>query len=177
MDEKRVAIFCAASTKVADKYNEAAREAVRALHALNYTVLSGGGRVGTMGAITDESVQCGGRHIAVLPSFMKGLENPDIKEIIWTETMAERKEMMRQDTCAVIAFPGGIGTLDELIESHTLRKLHRYEGNLYALNIDGFFDPYIELLDHFVQEKVLEPADRDLVFFPRTVAELIACFD
>jgi hypothetical protein len=175
--DKKVAIFCAASTKVDEKYYAAAREAVRALHALNYTILSGGGKVGIMGAITDESVRCGGRHIGVLPSFMKGLENPDVTEVVWTESMSTRKEFMRRDTCAAIALPGGIGTLDELIETHTLVKLHRYQGRLYALNFDGFFDPYIALLDHLVQEGMLEPQDRDLVFFPRTVAELIACFD
>lgn len=175
--DKKVAIFCAASTKVDDKYLAAARELVRALHALNYTVLSGGGKVGIMGAITDESVRCGGRHIGVLPSFMKGLENPDVSEVVWTDSMSTRKEYMRRDTCAAIALPGGIGTLDELIETHTLVKLHRYSGRLYALNFDGFFDPYIALLDHLVQEGMLEPADRDLVFFPRNVAELVACFD
>lgn len=176
MDEKKVAIFCAASTKVPDKYNEAAREVVRALHALNYTILSGGGAVGTMGAITDESVRCGGRHIGVLPRFMKGLENPGI-EVVWTDSMAARKEYMRQDICAAIALPGGIGTLDELVETQTLKKLHRYEGALYALNLDGFFDPYIALMDHFVEEGTLEPRDMDLLFFPRTVADLIACFE
>ena len=133
--DKKVAIFCAASTKVDEKYNAAAREVVRALHALNYTILSGGGKVGLMGAITDESVRCGGRHIGVLPSFMKGLENPDVTEVVFTESMSTRKEYMREGTCAAIALPGGIGTLDELIETHTLVK------------------------------------------FPRTVAELIACFD
>ena len=175
--DKKVAIFCAASTKVDEKYNAAAREVVRALHALNYTVVSGGGKVGTMGAITHESVKVGGRHVAVLPLFMKGMENPEIREVEWTETMSQRKDKMRENTCAAIALPGGIGTIDEFIETHTLRKVHQYEGELYALNLDGFFDPYIALLDYFVETGVLEAADRDLVHFPRTVAELIACFD
>lgn len=175
--EKKVCIFCASSVKIDEKYNEAAREVVRALHALNYSVVSGGGKVGTMGAITSESVKVGGRHIAVLPRFMQGLENEDIREVIWTDTMAERKEKMREGTCAAIALPGGIGTIDEFIETHTLRKLHRYEGELYALNLDGYFDPYIDLLDHFVETGMLEAKDRDLVHFPRTVKELIACFD
>lgn len=175
--EKRVCFFCAASVKIDEKYNDAAREVVRALHALNYTVVSGGGNIGTMGAITSESVKAGGRHVAVLPTFMKGLENPDIKEVIWTETMAQRKEKMREGTCAAIALPGGIGTLDEFIETHTLRKVHKYEGELFALNLDGYYDPYIALLDHLVDTGALEAADRDLVHFPRTVAELVACFD
>ena len=175
--DKRVCIFCAASVKIDEKYNDAAREVVRALHALNYTVVSGGGKIGTMGAITDESIKVGGHHVAVLPLFMKGLENPGLQDVVWTETMADRKEKMREGTCAAIALPGGIGTIDEFIETHTLRKLHKYEGELFALNLDGFYDPYIALLDHFVETGTLEAADRDLVHFPRTVAELVACFD
>ena len=175
--DKRIAIFCAASGKIDEKYNDAAREAVRALHALGYAVVSGGGKVGTMGAITAESVKVGGRHIAVLPRFMKGLENPSIREVVWTETMAERKEKMREGTCAAIALPGGIGTIDELIETHTLRKLHKYEGELFALNLDGYWNPYIDLLDYLVETGALEAEDRDLMHFPRTVKELIACFE
>ena len=175
--DKKVCIFCAASVKIDDKYNDAARELVRALHALNYTVVSGGGKVGTMGAINDESVKVGGHHVAVIPVYLKGLANHDIKEVIWTETMSERKEKMREGTCAAIALPGGIGTMDEFVETHTLRKLHKYEGELFALNLDGYYDPYIDLLDHFVETGALEAADRDLVHFPRTVAELVACFE
>ena len=174
--EKTVGIFCAASAKIDDKYNQAAREVVRALHLLGYTVVSGGGKIGTMGAITAESVRVGGRHIAVLPEFMRGLENPQVSEVVWTSSMATRKERMREGTQAVIALPGGIGTLDELIETHTLRKLNIYQGKLFALNLDGFYDPLIALLDHYVATGALEQKDRDLVQFPRTVEELIAYF-
>ena len=174
--DKKVAIFCAASVKIDEKYNDAAREVVRALHALGYTIVSGGGKVGTMGAITAESVKLGGRHIAVIPKFMKGLENPDLKEFVWTDTMAIRKEQMRENCCAAIALPGGIGTVDEFIETHTLKKLHKWNGELLALNLDGFWNPLIDMLDHFVETRVLEPGDRDLVRFPSTVEELISYF-
>lgn len=174
--DKNVAIFCAASVKIDEKYNDAAREVVRALHALGYTIVSGGGKVGTMGAITAESVKLGGRHIAVIPKFMKGLENPDLKEFVWTDTMAIRKEKMRECCCAAIALPGGIGTVDEFIETHTLKKLHKWNGELLALNLDGFWNPLIDMLDHFVETRVLEPGDRDLVKFPATVEELISYF-
>ena len=174
--EKKVVIFCSASTKINPKYDATAREIVRALHALGYTVVSGGGAVGLMGAVTGESALVGGRHIAVLPEFMRGLENPVVKEVIWTETMSERKQEMRKGTVAAIALPGGIGTIDELAETHTLRKLNKYPGALYAFNQDGFFDPYKAMMDHFVAEGTLEPKDRDLVKYPSTPEELIAYF-
>ena len=171
---KQVTIFCSASNKIDPKYNAAARELVRALHALGYGIISGGGARGTMGAITDESVRICGHHTAVLPNFMRGLENTHVSKVVWTNTMSSRKEGMRVESVAAIALPGGIGTLDEFVETHVLRKLGRYHGRLFALNLDGFYNPYKALLDHFVNTGMLEPQDRDLVSFPETVEELVA---
>jgi hypothetical protein len=125
-----------------------------------------------MCVIADEMERLGGRHIGVLPRFMKGLEYPNLSELVWTDTMAERKERMRAGTSAVIALPGGIGTLDELIESHVLVKLGRYDGKLLVLNVDGFFDPFKSLLDHYEAAGMLEPRDRALIVFADTVEEL-----
>lgn len=174
--ESKAVIFCASSTRIDPKYNEAARVVARGLHALGWTLVSGGGAIGTMGAITDESIRCGGRHIAVLPRFMAGLENPGIREVIWTDTMSARKEKMREGTRAAIALPGGIGTLDEFAETHTLKKLGRYTGDLYVLNLDGFYDPFKALLDHYVATGMMSAEDRDLVRFVATPEELLACF-
>ena len=171
---KQVTIYCSSSNKIDPKYNVAARELVRALHALGYGIISGGGARGTMGAITDESVRVGGQHIAVLPRFMDGLENTEITRVIWTDTMSTRKEFMRADTCAAIALPGGIGTLDELIETLVLVKLKRYNGQIIALNIDGYYEPLKTLLDHYVANHMMEQEDRDLMKFPNSVEELIA---
>lgn len=173
---KKIVIFCSSSTKIDPKYNRSARLLARELHNRGYALVSGGGAIGTMGAITDESIRCGGHHIAVLPTFMKGLENPGIKDVIWTDTMAHRKEAMRSDTVAAIALPGGIGTLDELIETQVLKKLDKYHGDIFALNLDGFFDPFKALLNHYVDTKMLEPKDHDLVKFPDTVEQLLEYF-
>lgn len=173
---KKIVIFCSASTKIDPKYNQAARLLARELHKRGYALVSGGGAIGTMGAITDESIKCGGQHTAVLPRFMKGLENPEIKDVVWTDTMAQRKEAMRAGTVAAIALPGGIGTLDELIETQTLKKLNKYPGDIFVLNLDGFFDPFKALLDHYVETKMLEPKDHALVKFADTVEQLLEYF-
>lgn len=173
---KKIAVFCSASEKIDPKYNEAAREMARGLHAKGYGLVSGGGKIGTMGAITDESIKCGGDHTAVLPEFMRGLENPGVSRIIWTSSMSTRKEAMRKDTVAAIALPGGIGTMDELIETHVLKKLHQYSGAIYALNIDGFYNPVKALLEHYVKTGMMEAYDRELVKFPESVRELLEQF-
>lgn len=173
MDRGQITIFCAASDKIDPKYNAAARELVRALHALGYSLVSGGGAIGTMGAITDESIKVGGSHTAVLPGFMKGLENTGISSLLWTETMSARKEKMREATVAAIALPGGIGTLDELIETHVLKKLGKYDGKVMALNLDGFYEPLGALLDHYVKTGMMTQKDKDLLLFPETVEEIV----
>lgn len=173
---KQVVIFCASSKTIDPKYNEAARALVRGLHGLGYDIVSGGGAVGTMGAITDESVKVGGRHVAVLPRFMQGLENPALKEVVWTDRMSSRKDRMREGACAAIALPGGIGTMDELMETHTLRKLNIFTGEVHVLNLDGFYEPLKRLLDQFVQTQMLTRADADLLIFSDSVEELLERF-
>lgn len=170
--EREIVIFCSASGDIDPKFNQAARDATRAACSLGYTIVSGGTVRGTMGVVADEVVECGGRHIGVLPRFMREYAYPSLTETVWTDTMSERKESMREGTCAALALPGGIGTLDELIETLTLAKLHLYEGKVLALNIDGFFDPLIALLDHYVATGMLDAPSRALISFPKTVEEL-----
>ena len=169
---RKAVVFCSANSGIDPKYNVAAREVVRALHAYGWTLVSGGSFRGTMGVIADEMERLGGNHIGVIPRFMKGLEYPRLTELIWADTMAERKERMREGTSAAIALPGGIGTLDEFIESLVLVKLHQYAGKLLVLNVDGFFDPFQALLDHYVVTGMLSPDDRALVIFADTAAAL-----
>ncbi len=111
--------------------------------------------------------------LAVLPAFMEGLEHPEVSEVVWTKTMAERKERMREDTVAAIALPGGIGTLEELMETHTLRKLNKYQGEVFALNLDGFYEPLKALLDKFVETRMTAKVDCDRIQFYDTVEELV----
>ena len=172
MAERKAVVFGSASGDIDPKYNEAAREVVRALHSYGWTLVSGGSFRGTMGVIADEMKRLGGKHVGVLPRFMAGLEYDGLTELHWSDTMADRKERMRQGTQAAIALPGGIGTLDEIIETHVLAKLGRYGGKVYALNVDGFFDPFKALLDHYVATGMLEPCDRALLVFADTVEEL-----
>ena len=172
MEQRKAVVFCSASNKIDPKYNEAAREVVRALHAYVWTLVSGGSYRGTMGVLSDEMDRLGGRHVGIMPRFMAGLEYPRLTELVWADTMAGRKELMRAGTSAAIALPGGIGTLDELIETHVLAKLGRYGGKILVLNLDGFFDPFKALLDHYVATGMLEPCDRDLVVFADTPSAL-----
>lgn len=171
---KKLTVFCSASYTIDPKYNAVARELVRAASLLGYTIVSGGTVKGTMGEISDELQEIGGSHVGIIPRFMEPLVHKGLTETIWTDTMAERKTLMREGASAVVALPGGIGTLDELVETMTLRKLEKFSGDLYVLNYEGFYDPLEALMDHYVQTEMLDSHTRSLLHFPKTVEEFIS---
>ena len=171
MHDRKAAFYCSASYTIDPKYNQVAREAVRAACLRGYDIVSGGTVKGTMGVIAEEASKYPVANIGVIPHFMKGLEYPGLTECIWTDLMSERKDAMREGTCIAVALPGGIGTMDELIETLVLAKLKRYSGKVVALNFEGFYDPFKALLDHYVATNMLEPCDRELISFPTTVEE------
>lgn len=155
--QKKIAVFCSASFEIDPKYNKVAREFVRAASLRGYGIVSGGTIKGTMGEISEELRDCGGWHLGVIPRFMKQYVYPELSEVIWTDTMAERKTLLREGTAAVVALPGGIGTLDEVIETYALLHLKQYDGRIFLLNHEGFYEPLRTLLQHYVDMNMLSP--------------------
>lgn len=170
---KKIAVFCSASFEIEPKYNKVAREFVWAASLRGYGVVSGGTVKGAMGEISDELVACGGYHKGVIPRFMEQYVYPRLSELVWTDTMAERKALMREGTCAVVALPGGVGTLDELIETVALVHLKKYDGKIAVLNHEGFYEPLRQLLDHYLATKMMPLSTREKVLFADTPEELL----
>ena len=104
---------------------------------------------------------------------MKQYVYPDLSEVIWTDTMAERKTFLREGTCAVVALPGGVGTLDEMIETVALVHLKQYFGKMALLNHEGFYEPLKSLLDHYVATGMMPQSTRDKVLFADSAEELL----
>ena len=169
----KLAVFCSASFEIDPQYNKVARDFVRAASLRGYGVVSGGTIKGTMGEISDELRLCGGYHLGVIPRFMEQYVYPDLSEVIWTDTMAERKSLLRKDTCAVVALPGGVGTLDEVIEVLALVHLKQYFGKIFLLNHEGFYEPLRNLLQHYVDTKMLSEATMEKVIFAQTPEEIL----
>ena len=170
---KKIAVFCSARSEIDPKYNKVAREFVRAASLRGYGIVTGGTVKGTMGEVSDELHAIGGYHKGVIPRFMKQFVYPDLSELVWTDTMAERKTILREDTCAVVALPGGTGTLDELIETVALVHLKQYFGKITVLNHDGFYEPLKALLDHYVAAGMMTKETRGKVLFADTAEQLI----
>ena len=170
---KKIAVFCSASSEIDPKYNKVAREFVRAASLRGYGIVTGGTVKGTMGEVSDELHAIGGYHKGVIPRFMKQFVYPDLSELVWTDTMAERKTILREDACAVVALPGGTGTLDELIETVALVHLKQYFGKITVLNHDGFYEPLKALLDHYVAAGMMTKETRGKVLFADTAEQLL----
>ena len=169
----KLAVFCSASFEIDPQYNKVARDFVRAASLRGYGIVSGGTIKGTMGEISDELRDCGGYHLGVIPRFMEQYVYPDLTEVIWTDTMAQRKTLLREGTCAVVALPGGIGTLDEVIETFALVHLKQYFGKIFLLNHNGFYEPLRQLLRHYVDTRMMSEETMSKIIFAQTPDEIL----
>ncbi len=169
----KLAVFCSASFEIDPEYNKVARDFVRAASLRGYGIVSGGTVKGTMGEISDELRDCGGYHLGVIPRFMEQYVYPDLTEVIWTDTMAQRKTLLREGTCAVVALPGGIGTLDEVIETFALVHLKQYFGKIFLLNHNGFYEPLRQLLRHYVDTRMMSEETMSKIIFAQTPDEIL----
>lgn len=171
MKPKSALFFCS-SSDIDPKYIDAARRVVRATCLKGYTIVSGGATKGLMKVVADEAQACGAANIGVLPRFMEEFSHPNLTQLIWTDTMSQRKDLMRlYGSDIAVALPGGIGTLDELFETYTLAKLDKYHGKVVAFNCFGFYDGVKEMMDKLVSENMLDRKTREMLYFPQSVEE------
>lgn len=159
MPIRRVTVYCASSTQADPAYHDAAERLGGTLAAAGMTIIYGGGGVGSMGRLADGALGRGGRVVGVLPAFMKELEwyHPGVSELRLVEDLHERKRALLADADAVVALPGGSGTLDELLEAMSLKRLGAFVGPIVAVNTRGFFDPLLALLDRCIAERFMDP--------------------
>jgi uncharacterized protein (TIGR00730 family) len=154
----RICVYCASSEQVPREYLEAAFRLGEILAEAHVTVVYGGGRLGLMGHLAEGALSRGGHIIGVIPRFMQELEwgHTGVTELHTVEDMRERKHRMLLGSDAVIALPGGCGTLEELMEAITLKRLGLYFNPILLINIAGFFDPLLEQFDRCINERFMD---------------------
>lgn len=168
MDEIReVCVYCASSEFTPERYLRCARELGAAIAEAGATTLYGGGSVGMMGALADAALEAGGALVGVRPSFISELEtpHPGASEMIHTETMHQRKQIFVDRADAFIALPGAIGTLDELIETITWRRLGLHNRAIVAVDVDGFFQPLRRQFERMVTDRLVAAPFMNLAAF------------
>src|SRR4249920_2119993 len=145
----RICVYAASSPQAAPEFLDAARKLGEILAENQCSIVYGGGSQGLMGAVADGALSRGGQVIGILPKFMADLEwgHPGLTHLDLVEDMRERKHRLLSDSDAVIALPGGCGTLEELSEAITLKRLGLYFNPIVLVNTNGFWDPLIRMLD------------------------------
>jgi uncharacterized protein (TIGR00730 family) len=159
-----VCVYCASSDRTPAVYLDAAARLGHTLAAAGIGIVYGGSSLGSMGRMATAALAAGGKVTGVLPRFMDDLEwgNRALTELRIVDDMHERKRLMLELSCAVIALPGGCGTLEELFEAITWKRLGLYFGPIVLVNVNGFYDPCVELLDRTVAEGFMNPQHRDM---------------
>ena len=156
--ERSVCVYCASSQSCAPIYHDAAWRLGGVLADAGFTVVYGGGATGSMGAVANGALARGGRVVGVLPRFMAELEwgHDRLSELHLVDDMRTRKHEMLSRSQGVVALPGGSGTLEELLEAISLKRLGIFLGPIVLVNTSGFFDPLLTLLDSAVAERFMD---------------------
>ena len=174
-----VCVFCASSADIDTRYLEAARELGGRLAEGGWRCVNGGGAVGLMGAVTDGTLDAGGMVTGVIPKFMvdKGWCYDRLEDVIITADMHQRKQIMSEMVDAVIALPGGVGTLEEMLETLTWRQLGLVKVPVIILNTLGYYDALLEMLHHAIGEGFMKSSHAALWQVATTPAEAITLLD
>lgn len=163
-DIKNVCVYSASSTKIAPVYFDAAERLGHILAERKINLINGAGCLGLMRHISDAVLAAGGAVTGIIPHFMveQGWHHRGLTRLIETQTMHERKRMMADLSDGIIALPGGCGTMEELLEIITWKQLGLYFNPVVILNVDGFYDPLLALLEKAVDQNFMRPEHREI---------------
>ena len=165
-----ISVFCGASHPHSEQITEAARQLGRAIARGGHTLLYGGSNLGLMGAMSGAALQEGGRVVGVIPTFFSDdiIHSQPVSELVRVRTLAERKEYLIAHSDAFVALPGGIGTLDEVLEVMVANQLglvrdrsgaNQSQGKpMILLNLGGYYNPFLAQLDAMRAEGLLRSA-------------------
>lgn len=172
---KNVCVYSASSTKIDANYFQAAQELGHLLARQHINVINGAGCLGLMCQLSDAALEAGGTVTGIIPHFMveQGWHHRGLTRLIGTETMHERKQLMAELSDGIIALPGGCGTMEELLEVITWKQLGLYLNPIVILNINGFYDPLLQMLDQAIEQHFMRPEHGKIWQVATTVEEAV----
>lgn len=170
-----VCVYSASSTKIDSVYFDAARELGTLLGGRHIRLVNGAGNMGLMAAAADAALAAGGEVTGVIPRFMveQGWHHTGLTELVEVDSMHERKKLMADLSDAVIALPGGCGTLEELLEVITWKQLGLYLNPIVVLNVKGYFDPLLGMLRRAMDENFMREQHGAIWHTARTPREAV----
>lgn len=170
-----VCVYSASSTKIDPVYFDTAYELGTLLGQQHIRLINGAGNMGLMSAVSDAALAAGGEVTGVIPRFMveQGWHHTGLTRLVEVESMHERKKMMADLSDDVIALPGGCGTLEELLEIITWKQLGLYLNPVVILNVKGYFDPLLAMLQRAVEENFMRTQHGSIWHVAKTVREAV----
>ncbi|MCI0524513.1 MAG: TIGR00730 family Rossman fold protein [Acidobacteria bacterium] len=168
-----ICVFCGSNSGTREVYVEQARALGYEMASRGISLVYGGGGIGIMGAVADAVIEARGKVIGVIPYALATKEraHPDIDMRV-VDTMHERKAMMAELSDAFIAMPGGFGTFEELMETITWGQLGIHQKPVGVLNIAGYYDPILAMIDRAIEEGFIQPRYRSLFVASSSIDEL-----
>jgi uncharacterized protein (TIGR00730 family) len=153
----KICVYCASSPTVDKVYFDATERLAKEFVKENVEVVYGGGAYGLMGKLADTVLANGGKIKGIMPKFMDEVEwgHKGVSDFEYTDTMHERKAKFLEDVDGLVALPGGCGTLEELLEAITLKRLGLFTKPIVILNTKGYYDPLKKMLERCVSEKFM----------------------
>ena len=172
---KSVCVFCGSRDGSKSEYKLAAIELGKLLSEVKIRLVYGGGNLGLMGALASSAQQNNCEILGIIPQYLmeKEVGKKNLKNLIITKNMHERKNLMYSESDAIMILPGGVGTLDEFFEILTWGQLGLHEKNIILLNIDGFWSPLLNLLSHQVNHGFMDKSINKLFSVVATPQEAI----
>jgi uncharacterized protein (TIGR00730 family) len=157
---KTVCVYCGSGPGTNPRFEEAAIALGKVFAENDIRLVYGGGSIGLMGAVAKSTLDHGGKVTGIIPDFLRARENAltRVQEMVVTPDMHERKRLMFERSDAFVALPGGIGTLEELVEQMTWQQLGRHAKPVLLANIDNFWEPLLALLGHMRATQFIRPA-------------------
>lgn len=173
--QKRIAIYCGSKIGKNEKYKEEAKKLGEWMGKNSHTLVYGGSDVGIMGVVANSVMENGGYAIGVFPKNLLSRESPhfNLNEMYEVENIDERKEKMLSLAQVYVALPGGPGTLEEISQAISLKRVEQLDGKCIFFNIAGFYDETKKLFDKMYEEEFITKEERDIVIFVDSLEALI----
>ena len=169
-----ICVYCGSSSNVDQKYKDAAVKYGSIIGKEGKQLVYGGGRVGLMGLTADAVLENGGKVVGIIPEHIQSreIEHTDLTELHIVDSMHVRKQMMVDRSDAFVVLAGGIGTLDETCEIITWRQLGIHDKPIVIVNIDGYWTPFLEMINHIIGEGFMRKEDADTFVVVDSVDEI-----
>jgi len=176
---RSLCVYCGSSGRGRDSHHEAARRLGRLMAEAGVRLVYGGGRIGMMGLIADAVLEAGGEVVGIIPRFLDQVEvgHSGVTRMIVTDNMHERKERMAELADAFVILPGGLGTLDETFEILTWKQLQLHDKPVVIADIDGYWQPLVDLVDRMIEENYARPEHRALFRVVGSVDEVLPALE